>query len=174
MNTAVFSTSFDNYNVMHIIFAGAVQEIAEEKRKNDMSHFFRIITRQGTAFCYFKGIESARKARAILETMMESVKPHLFRSGFDLIDAESVISYGRVVKLKNSDDGKTHAFTVTLDTVNEKSSQIWLPFKTEESAKKARAVLWSIIESSCGKKYNPLPEEKTETTVAECAVEIEQ
>lgn len=151
MNTAIFSTTFDSYNIMHIIYAGAVQEIPQEKRKNDMSHFFRILTRQGSAFCYFKGGESARKARILLETMMESAKPNqLFRSGSELIDVESVISYGRIIKLRNSENGKTHAFTVILNTVSERNNQLCFSFKSEESAKKARAVLWSIMETLYG------------------------
>lgn len=173
MSTSIFSTSFDSYSVSHIIYVGAVQEIAEEKRKNDMTHFFRIITRLGPAYCYFKGADSVRKARAMLETMIDSIKPRIFRSANELIDVDSVISYGRIVKLKNIEDGKTHAFTVSLDTVSEKHSQIWLAYKTEESAKKSRAVLWSIMESSFNKTYKQPADEKVEVTVAECAVEIE-
>ena len=33
MNTVIFSTTFDSYNIMHIIYAGAVQEIPKEKGK---------------------------------------------------------------------------------------------------------------------------------------------
>jgi uncharacterized protein YggL (DUF469 family) len=171
MNTVIFSTAFDSYNIMHIIYAGAVQEIPQEKRKNDISHFFRILTRQGVAFCYFKGGESARKARVILETMMESAKPNkLFRSGSELIDVESVISYGRIVKLKNSEDGKTHAFTVILNTVSERNNQVSFSFKSEESAKKARAVLWSIMESLYGGKVNHSSEEKNDMEDAEVPI----
>ncbi len=161
MNTAVFSTAFDSYNIMHIIYAGAVQEIPKEKRKNAMSHFFRILTRQGTAFCYFKGEEAARKARIQLETMMESAKPNqLFRYGSEIIDVESVISYGRTIKLKDSEDGKSYAFTVILDTISERNNQISFSFKSEESAKKARAVLWSIMETRYGGNINQSSEEK--------------
>lgn len=168
MNTVIFSTSFDSYNIMHIIYAGAVQEIPQEKRKNDMSHFFRILTRQGVSFCYFKGSESAKKARILLETMLESAKPNqLFRSGFELIDVESVVSYGRIIKLKNSEDGKTHAFTVILDTVSERNNQICFSFKTEESAKKARAVLWSIMENLYGSKIDHGCEEKKDMAEAD-------
>lgn len=173
MSTTVFSTSFESYNVSHIIYAGAVQEIPEQLRKNDMTHSFRIITKQDSSFCYFKDIEAARKARAILESMMDSIKPRIFRSAGEVIDADEVISYGRIVKLKNSDDGKTHAFVVSLNTANEKYNQQWLAYKTEESAKKARAILWSIIESANSKIPQYQPEEKPETVVAECSVELE-
>lgn len=173
MSSTIFSNAFDSYNVEHIIFAGAVQEIPEEMRKNESTHSFRIITRLGPVYCYFKGVDAARKARGMLETMMDSKKPHIFRCGPETLDAASVISYGRVVKLKNNEDGKTHAFTVTLNSANEKCNQVWLTYKTEESAKKARAVLWSIIESSNGKIPQYSPDEKPETAVAEFAADIE-
>jgi len=173
MSSAIFSTSFDSYNVEHIIYAGGIQEIPEEMRKNDSTHSFRIITRLGPVYCYYKGIEAARKARGMLDSMLDSKKQHIFRSGSEIIDAESIISYGRVVKLKNNEDGKTHAFTVTLNCANEKCNQIWLTYKTEESAKKARAILWSMIESSNGTLPQYSQDEKTESSVAECSAEIE-
>jgi len=171
MNTVIFSTTSDSYNIMHIIYAGAVQEIPKEKRKNAMSHFFRILTRQGVAFCYFKGGESARKARIQLETMMESAKPNqLFRSGSEVIDVESVISYGRIIKLRNSEDGKSHAFTVILNTMSERNNQLSFSFKSEESAKKARAVLWSIMENFYGSKMNHSSEGKNESALDDVSV----
>lgn len=171
MNTAIFSTTFDSYNIMHIIYAGAVQEIPEEKRKNAMSHFFRILTRQGAAFCYFKSGESARKARMLLETMMESAKPNrLFRSGSEIIDVESVISYGRIIKLKNDEDGKSHAFTVILNVMSERNNQLSFSFKSEESAKKARAVLWSIMENLYSHKTNQSFGEKKESLEADVTI----
>jgi hypothetical protein len=155
MNAAIFSTTFDSYNIMHIIYAGAVQEIPKEKRKNAMSHFFRILTRQGAAFCYFKGGETARKARILLETMMESAKPNqLFRFGSEIVDVESIISYGRIFRLRDSEDGKSYAFTVILNTMSERNNQLSFSFNSEESAKKARAVLWSIMETFYSNRIN--------------------
>lgn len=171
MGTVTFNTLQDSFNVEHIIYAGSVQEIPEQLKKNDMTHSFKIITRSGSVYCYYKDIETARKARTILGDIMDSIKPCLFRSGNDIVDIKSIISYSRIVKLKNNENGKTHAFTVTIDTVNEKSNTIWFAYKSEENAKKARAVLWSMIESSHKKLSSILPDEKPETTVAECSAD---
>jgi hypothetical protein len=168
----IFSTSGESYQISHIIFVGAVHEIPQDKKKSDNTHSFRLVTSQGSAFCYFKSIETARKARFVLESMIESVKSNLFKNCGETLDIAGVVSFGRIVQLKNVEHDMTHAFIVTINSVNEKYNQLWFRYKSEETARHARNALWAKIESI---NRIPLPEtsEKAETVVAECSVELE-
>jgi len=168
----IFSTFSDSYQISHILFASSIHEIPEEKRKNESTHSFKLITTQGAVYCYFKNIETARKVRGVLEGMLEGSKPALFKNGGDSLDISAVVSFGRIVKLKSTENGMSHAFVVTLNTSNEKASQVWFTYKSEDSARHARNALWAKIENP-GKIPQAQNEEHTETAVAECSAEFE-
>lgn len=148
--SAIFSTPAECYQVSNVMYAGQVNEIPQDKRKGESTHFFRMITSLGPVYCYYKSEDSAKKARTALGAMMGSVKEELFKSNGNLLDTKKVVSYGKVYKLKNCDDGKSHAFPVTLESVKEKNSQIWLTFKTEDEAVKTRKALYASIQSVNG------------------------
>ena len=170
MSSAIFSTASECYPVVSIIHAGGIQEMPEEKRKGDNTHYFRITTTQGAVFCHFKNSESARKARGVLGAMMETLKPNMFRSAGETIDPRHVISFGRVQTLKEPSDGMTHAFPVNLDAKQEKSEKIWLTYKSEDHATKARRVLYAIIQDLYRTSIME-SEQQVEPAVAECATE---
>jgi hypothetical protein len=90
--------------------------------------------------------------------MMGSLKKELFKSNGNLLDTSKVISYGKVYKLKNTSDGKSHAFPIRLESVKQNNSQIWLTFKTEEEALKTRKALFASIQAFNGSKKNGLKE----------------
>ncbi|NLE01087.1 MAG: hypothetical protein GX640_14565 [Fibrobacter sp.] len=171
MRSNIFSTVSESYQISHILFAGYVCEIPPDKRKGDSTHSFKLITTLGTSYCYFNNIETAKKVRGVLEGMLEKAKPAIFKNGGDSLDIGAVVSFSKVVKLKNSESGMTHAFLVSLNTVNEKSSQVWFTYKSEDTARHARNALWAKMESS-GKIQEPHFEEQV-TGVAECYSEIE-
>ena len=124
MNAAIFSTTFDSYNIMHIIYAGAVQRFQKKKEKCDVP-FLSDFDQAGCGLLLFQRRRDARKARILLETMMESAKPNqLFRFGSEIVDVESIISYGRIFRLRDSEDGKSYAFTVILNTMSERNNQL--------------------------------------------------
>ena len=150
MKNSIFAISSDCYQVTNIIYAGSVSEIPESKRKNESTHSFRILSSQGPAYCYFKGLDSAKKARGLLGVMMDAHKPSLFRTNGDIIDLTKIVSYSKVIKLKNTDDGFTHAFVVNVDGVPGKDSQIWLTYKSEESANSVRRALFGTIQAANG------------------------
>lgn len=102
--------------------------------------------------------------------MMETLKPSLFHSSGDLIDLTKVISFSRVITLKNSDDGHTHAFLVTVDGAPGKDGQIWLTYKSEEGAKNARRAFYGMIQAANGLSTSE-SEQPVESAVAECGTE---
>lgn len=146
MQHTIFSTGSDSYLVSQIIHAGSVGEFDEQKRKSEYSHFFRITTTRGAVFCHFKNKESARKSRAVLDTMLNGSERRFFRSKGDCIDVTRIISFGKVLQLKNS-EVETFGFPVNMQTVTEKSSSIWLTFQSEESAQNVRRALYAAIMS---------------------------
>ena len=147
MNNAIFSTASDSFTVAHVLHAGPVAEFTNQNRKSDNTHYFRLTTTHGTAYCHFKSEESARKSRGLLGVMLGTVKPHLFRSKGDSIDIASIVSFGRPVKLKNEDESDKFGLPVTLAGMAEKQSTVWLTFQTEESAKNVRKALWAAVTS---------------------------
>ncbi len=146
MPSTIFSTPSESFPVSHIIYAGYIIEIPAEKRKNDQTHFFKIITSTGPSYCYFNSFETAKKARNLLGVMMSQIKPSVFKSGNDTIDVSRIVSFTKVLALKKAENGFTHALLLTLDTIStEKSAQVWLHYKSEESAHNARKALFATI-----------------------------
>jgi hypothetical protein len=150
--SAIFSTPAECYQVSNVMYAGEISEIPQDKRKGESTHFFRMFTTLGPVYCYYKSEDSAKKARSALGAMMGSLKQELFKSNGNLLDTRKVISYGKVYKLKDTSDGKSHAFPVRLESVKEKNSQIWLTFKSEDEALKTRKALFASIQSINGSK----------------------
>jgi hypothetical protein len=167
MHNAIFSTASDSFIVAHVLHAGPVMEFTSQSTKSDNTHYFRLTTTHGTAFCHFKNEESARKSRGLLGVMLGTVKPHLFRSKGDSIDIASIVSFGRPVKLKAENEGDKYGIPVTLAGMTDRSATIWLTFQTEESAKNVRKALWASVMSY----YTPA--DKTAAAPAAVAAEAE-
>ncbi|HLV31478.1 MAG TPA: hypothetical protein VKY57_07920 [Chitinispirillaceae bacterium] len=173
MKSAVFSNGSDTYQVANVIYAGPVSEIPQEKRKGDSTHSFRMITTQGEVYCNYKSIESAKNSVGALKAMMESLKENVFKTGTESIDTKRIVSFGRVVKLENTENGKTHAFLVNIDTTDEKHNQIWLTYKSEDHADKARKALYAAIHSVNRIQYKPEEDrDKKELIDSECCAEV--
>lgn len=173
MKSAVFSNGSDTYQVANIIYAGPVSEIPQEKRKGESTHSFRMITTQGTVYCYYKSIESAKNSVGALKQMMESLKENVFKSGADWFDTKRVVSFGHVIKLKNTQDGQTHAFLVIIDTADNNHNQIWLTYKSEDHAEKARKALYAAIHSVNKIQYRPGKDDENKHVVnSECCTEM--
>ncbi|MBD3346797.1 MAG: hypothetical protein GF401_17205 [Chitinivibrionales bacterium] len=145
MNSAIFTTSFQNYHVSQILFAGPVIELPEEKRKGEMSHYFKIICHNGASYCHFKSQDAARNARNALGAMLNSMKPYCYKYGNSTIDSKGVVSFSNVFPLKTIRNDLTHAIVVTLDTTDEDNSKIWLKFKSEDNAWKGQKALFASI-----------------------------
>ncbi|MBD3321402.1 MAG: hypothetical protein GF350_09945 [Chitinivibrionales bacterium] len=170
MNSAIFTTASENYQVAQIAFAGPVTEIPEEKRKYSSTHYFKIVNHRGTSYCHFKSMESAKKARNALAAMLNTLKPNCYKYGSSAIDAKSVLSFSNVFSLKTPQNDLTHAFVVTIDTVDEKNSKVWLKFRSEENAWKAQKALFASIYAANNMKKNSekvLKEETAEVAVVE-------
>lgn len=172
MNTAVFSTGNESYQVSHIIHAGPVTAIPEKIRKESGStHSFKLVTPQTGVFCYYRSEEAAKNARGALGAMLRAAKPALFSSGHDLVDPARVISFGNVFAFKNPpDDGSTHAFVVTIDCSDERSRRVWLRYKSEEGAKKARRAMFAAVHAA-GKASSPEAGKQPEKEPAQPAPE---
>jgi hypothetical protein len=170
MNSTIFSTPNDSYAVSNVIYAGPVMEIPEEKRKSESQYSFRMITTLGPVYCYFKTLESAKKARNLLGSMMNLAKPSVFRSGPIAIDPSKIVSFSKVVTLKNPENGFTHAITTTIETSNNKTNQIWMTYRSEEAARNARRALYASIQSLNRVETR---ENEIEENVADCSTELE-
>ena len=162
MQNTIFSTASDSFLVAHIVHVGPVLELSQQSRKSNNTHYFRITTSRGPAYCHFKSEDTARRSRGILGVMLGTVKPHLFRSKGDCIDISNIVSFGRVVKLKNSSTNDNHGFPVNLNTIADKGCTIWLTFQTEESAQNVRKALYASIMSYYQSSENELISESTE------------
>ena len=147
MQNTIFSTAADSFMVSHIIHAGPVGELNQQNRKSDNTHFFKLTTTRGSAYCHFKSEEAARRSRGVLGAMLGTVKPHLFRSKGDSIDIASIVSFGRVVDLKKDSEESLYGFPVIVASMTEKNATIWLTFKTEESAQNVRKALYAAVMS---------------------------
>jgi len=148
MNSVVFGTPRESYQVANIIYAGNVGEIPVDKRKNGCSHSFKIITTHGSAFCYYKSEEAARNARGALGAMLNAVKPAAFRHGYEVLDPRRIVSYTGVISLKTPVDELTHAVVVTIDTAEERNKKVWLKYRSEEVAQKGRSALYACIHAA--------------------------
>lgn len=172
MNRLIFSTPGNSYPVSKIIYAGPVTEIAPDKRKSDSTHYFKMITSAGPVYCHFKSLDSAKKARNILGVMMGEVIPTLFKTyGGDLFDLSKVVLFSRIVQLKNNDDNCTHAFVITFETCSEKPGQVWMTYKSEDLARKARRALYAALHSIYN-MHSDETEEEQEVSVVECTTEV--
>lgn len=146
MNSTIFSTPFESFPVAHITYCGYITEIPIDKRKNDQTHSFKIITSSRPVYCYYNGFENARKAKFALEAMMSETKPAIFKSGNETIDASRIVSFSKVLTLKKPENGFTHALLATIETTApEKLAQIWMQYKSEDAARNARKALYAII-----------------------------
>lgn len=169
MQNVIFSTASDSFLVAHIVHAGAVTAYSEQQRKGENTHYFKITTTRGVEYCHFKSEEAARRSRSVLGTMLETMKPHLFRSKGECIDISSIVSFGSPVKLKNEDEGDKFGLPIHVATMAEKSDTVWLTFQTEESAKNVRRALYAAIMSYYGSAEKATaapaaPAEEEETT----------
>jgi hypothetical protein len=147
MNSAVFSTGNESYQVSQILHIGPVTEIPEKIRKdNGATHSFKLVTPQSGVYCYYRSEEAAMNARRALGAMVRATKPSLFGCGHYLVDPAGVISFSNVVALKNpSTGGRTHAFVVTIDTTDERHRKVWLRYTSEDNAKKARRAMFAAV-----------------------------
>jgi|WetSurMetagenome_2_1015567.scaffolds.fasta_scaffold00378_12 hypothetical protein len=166
MSSAIFTNGVNAYQVSRIIYAGTVAEIPESRRLNGNTHSFKITTGLGSVFCYYKDEESAKKSRGALAGMLDATKPKAFKHGFEFLDPSRVISFGSVFQFKKPQGVYTHGFVVTVETVNEKSQDVWFRYKSEDHAKKGRKALWATLHTLNGR--TPAPAEKN--TAAEPAV----
>jgi hypothetical protein len=145
MSSAIFTNGNNAYQVAKIIYAGSVSEIPEDRRRNDCTHSFKMITGLGTVFSYYKTEDNARKSRGLLAGMLDTVKPIAFKNGTEFVDPARIVSFGNVVEFKKAVGPYTHGFVVTLETAEEKSREIWLRYKSEDHAQKARKAMWGTV-----------------------------
>lgn len=164
MNSAIFRTATESYQVSHIVYAGSVGEIPEERRKSDNTHSFKITTTASPVFCYYRNEDAAKNARGKLGAMLNTVKPHVFKHGYEIIDTRSVVAISTVFALRNPQGDLTHTFYVTLETRDPDKNKVWLKYKSEENAKKGRNALFASIHSL--HENAPVTEEKSEAVEA--------
>jgi hypothetical protein len=150
MQSVIFSSGNDAFQVSKIIYAGPIAEIPPDRQKSGSTHSFKMITSSGAVYCHYKDIETAKKARGILTGMIETVKPHVFKSGFQCIDVAKVVSFGKVFPLKNSQNGMTHGFVVSVETATDENRKLWMTYSSEDHAEKARKALYAQILSANG------------------------
>ncbi|MBD3391435.1 MAG: hypothetical protein GF418_05250 [Chitinivibrionales bacterium] len=150
MKSAIFTSGFHAYQVSNIIYAGPVQEIPEERRRNGSTHSFKVLTALGAAYCYYKDVESARKARGALGAMLDTLRPNAFKHGNEYVDPKSVVSFSYVRQFKKPVEECTHGFVVTMLTSDEKNRDVWIRYRSEEHARKGRKVMWAALHSANG------------------------
>jgi len=150
MKSVVFNTARESIHAARINYVGEIETMPEEKRKGDCTHYFRLGTRVGTLYCHYKSEESAQSARKAVVAKVMAVKPSIYSSNGRIIDPRAVVSFGYLFPLKKSQNGATHAFIVTMETADEKNNRIWLTFKSEEAAKKARIALFAAVHAVFG------------------------
>ena len=164
MQNTIFSTASDCFMVAHIIHAGPVGELHPQKKKGDCTHYFKLTTRRGPAYCHFRSEEAARRSRGVLGAMLGTVKPHLFRSKGDSIDIANIVSFGRVVNLKKESEEGLYGFPVVIASMTEKNATVWLTFQTEDSARNVRKALYAAVMSYYTTRGPvPLSEENSES-----------
>jgi hypothetical protein len=175
MQNAIFSSASESFLIGHVIHAGPVVEIAQEKQKNGNTHYFRLTTTQGAAYCRFKNEDAARRSRGALGAMLGTAKPRLFSAKGDSLDVSSIVSFGRIIELKNAIDGERYGLPITLTAIDEKGCTIWLTFKNEESGQNVRKALWAALMSYYGSDSKPgsVSPAKAIEAAENCAVESE-
>ncbi|MBD3419725.1 MAG: hypothetical protein GF398_06365 [Chitinivibrionales bacterium] len=162
MKSAVFNTAKESYQVSKVIYVGPIVEIAEEKRKGASTHFFKLTTSTKSAYCYYKGIEAARKAHGALMAMVRDAKKHLFQHGSSLFDTREIISFGNVFGLATPQENKTHTFIVNLNAVDERNTRIWLKYTSEEKAKNGQRALFCAIQAANDMPWKSAPSDESE------------
>jgi hypothetical protein len=145
MQNAIFSSSTESFMVNHVLHAGSIAEIPKDKQKNGTTHYFKLTTTRGAAFCRFRSEDAARRSRGMLGMMLGHLKPHLFKAQGECIDISGIVSVGKVVEFRNGGENDRFGLPVTLATIDEKSTTIWFVFKTEESGQNIRRALWANI-----------------------------
>jgi hypothetical protein len=147
------------------LFVGAVEEVPVEIRKGERTHSFKIVTTVGSSFCYYKSEETARKAHGALYGMLKSANPNIYPHRMELLDAARVVSIGDVVALKNPKGDLTHALIVSVETTDPRNAKVWLKYKSEDNARKARRALYAVVSAATGGEK--APEQATDSSVAE-------
>lgn len=150
MRSAIFTSGNQAYQVSNVVYAGPVHAIPEDRRRNDCTHSFKIVTTLGATFSYYKNEESARKSRNMLGAMLDSLKPNAYKHGAEFIDPLHIVSFGSVVQFKKAQGEYTHGFAIIVDTVQEKSQELWLRYKSDDYTQKARKALWAVIHTALG------------------------
>jgi hypothetical protein len=145
MSSAIFTNGINAYQVSRILYAGSVTQIPEERRQNGNTHSFKITTGLGTVFCHYKDEETARKSRGALAGMLDAARPNAFKHGFEYLDPSRVVSFSSVLQFKKPLGAYTHGFVVRMETVDEKSQEVWFRYKTEDHAQKGRKALWATL-----------------------------
>lgn len=155
MSISIFSTYSESVSLVHIVCVGSVFEIPEENRKGESTHTFKIITSSSSIYCYYKNADAAKIAHDSLEKQLDEHGRKLFKHSGDIIDASRIISFSKVVTLKKPQQNCTHAIILNLDTcIDEKQRQIWLHYKSEESATNARKALFALV--SLANEHSPV------------------
>jgi hypothetical protein len=146
MSISIFSTYSESFPLSHIVYVGSVFEISAENRKGESTHSFKIITSSNTMYCNYKDVEAAKIAHDTLEKQLGEFGKKLFKNAGDITDASRIASFSKVVTLKKPQQNCTHAIILNLDTcIDEKQRQIWLHYKSDESATNARKALYSLV-----------------------------
>ena len=148
MNSLVFSTNYEAYNVEKVVYVGPILEIPEDRRKNGYTHYFKIITSVGPEYCQYDSQENARKARGALAMKIDQCKKTLFKHGLEVIDPKKVVAFSSVFALKTPQGEKTHAFTVIVETSDDKSAKVWLTYKSQDFAEKGRKALYAVVHAA--------------------------
>jgi hypothetical protein len=167
MNSAIFTTGNQSYQVSNVVYAGPVAEIPEERRRNGSTHSFKIVTTVGSSFCYYKDADTARRARGALGAMLDSLYPNAFKHGNEYLDPRSVVSFSNVCEFKKPIMDYTHGFVVTVMTLDEKNREIWLRYREEEHARKGRKVMWAAIHTANGMTTTTAKQENGQAPVAQ-------
>lgn len=169
MKSAIYTTASAAFQVSHILYAGSIQELPEERRKDGNTHSFKIITTSGTSYLYFKSEETAKNARAALGAKLRDVKPNTYTYCYDIIDPKAVVSFSPVFPLKTPQGSCTHVFTVTLAANQAKEEKVWLKYKSEDNAKKGRIALFAAISAANGERQASSSEAPAAAPVAVAA-----
>jgi hypothetical protein len=148
MKNTIFNTTTGSYPVSHIVYASSVWEIPEDRRKGDRTHAFKIVTTVEAAYCKFRSFDAAVNSRTALGAMIASANPHAFRHANEIIDAQRVVSISNVIKLKTPQGEYTHAVILGVDTHDSRNGKLWLKYKSEETAKKGRRLLFAVVAAS--------------------------
>jgi hypothetical protein len=151
----LFTAINETIQVNHIIYAGPVSETPVASRKNDLTHYFKIITRTGAIWCHFKNAEAANKARGTLAVMMDQVKKVLFKTLGEVVDPKEIISYSNVQEFKSSNENSDFGFVVNINCIDERYRKLWFVYSSNEYAEKGRKALYACMMESNGVNKEP-------------------